>query len=227
MFCGLPKCFWLRALEYLVGSTRESRCTQTSYHTNPITIQDWVWYRKTGNSDVSSFQFWKIMFVDRFANLQRTGSLGEYETRGISIRRIYDQQQRKLWARDMSSYRNGKAGMTQMNKIWRYRNITNRTKVHLIRTLVFSIFLYGAELWTLKAADKRRTDAFEMWCWWRMLRIPWTAFRSNVSILKQLKLEKSPRLSTICLHRVLEYFGHEEKTLWQHGEISGNGQGQG
>lgn len=75
-----------------------------------------------------------------------------------------------------------------------------------MRTLVFSIFLYGAETWTLKKADRSRIDAFEMWCWRRMLRIPLTAHRTNVSILRELKIET--RLSTLCLRRVLDFFGH-------------------
>lgn len=101
-----------------------------------------------------------------------------------------------------------KSAMTELNKVWRDRNITNRTKVHLVRTLVFPIALYGVETWTIKAADRKRIDAFEMWCWRRMLRIPWTAHRTNVSILKQLKLEKTQRLSATCLRRIMQYFGH-------------------
>lgn len=99
-----------------------------------------------------------------------------------------------------------KSAMSQLQKIWKNRGIKLKTKIRLVRTLIFSIFLYGAETWTLKAADRGRIDAFEMWCWRRMLRIPWTAHRTNASILKQLKI--STRLSTMCLKRILEYFGH-------------------
>ncbi|XP_062532329.1 uncharacterized protein LOC134201487 [Bombyx mori] len=99
-----------------------------------------------------------------------------------------------------------KSSMSQLQKIWKNRGIGLKTKTRLVRTLVFSIFLYGAATWTLKAADRMRIDAFEMWCWRRMLRIPWTAFRTNVSILKQLGIKI--RLSTVCLKRILEYFGY-------------------
>ncbi|XP_052744154.1 uncharacterized protein LOC128199289 [Bicyclus anynana] len=99
-----------------------------------------------------------------------------------------------------------KSAMSQLHKTWKDRNISLRTKIKLVRTLVFSILLYGAETWTLKSADRKRIDAFKMWCWRKMLRIPWTAFRTNASILAQLKVKI--RLSTICLKRILEYFGH-------------------
>ncbi|KAA5661874.1 hypothetical protein F3G64_34070 [Pseudomonas aeruginosa] len=99
-----------------------------------------------------------------------------------------------------------KSAMTQLGKIRRDRNISVKVKTKLVRTLVFSIFSYGAETWSLKSADRRRIDAFEMWCWRKMLRIPWTAFRTNVSILQELKI--SSRLSSECLRRILEYFGH-------------------
>lgn len=72
-----------------------------------------------------------------------------------------------------------KSAMTQLRKIWADRNITRKTKIKLVQTLVFSIFSYGAETWTIKKADRDRIDAFEMWCWRRMLQIPWTAFRTN------------------------------------------------
>lgn len=78
--------------------------------------------------------------------------------------------------------------------------------MRLVRALVFPIFLYGVETWTVKARERQRIEAFEMWCWRRMLRIPWTAKRTNVSILNQLKIKT--RLSTICQQRILAYFGH-------------------
>lgn len=96
--------------------------------------------------------------------------------------------------------------MTNLRKIWVDKQITKNTKMGLVRSLVFSIFSYGSESWTLKASDRRRIDAFEMWCWRRMLRIPWTARRTNVSILNELNIQD--RLSTICRRRILQYFGH-------------------
>ncbi|PZC86449.1 hypothetical protein B5X24_HaOG209168 [Helicoverpa armigera] len=99
-----------------------------------------------------------------------------------------------------------KSAMTQLRKIWKDSNIRRQTKVSLVRTLIFSIFLYGSETWTIKAVDMDRINAFEMWCWRRMLQIPWTAFRTNESILKLLHVKE--RLSTIVLKRYLRYFGH-------------------
>ncbi|CAH2208083.1 jg4661 [Pararge aegeria aegeria] len=96
--------------------------------------------------------------------------------------------------------------MSQLYRTWKDRNISIKTKVRLVRALIFHIFTYAAETWTIKAADRQRIDAFEMWCWRRMLQIPWTAHRTNVSILRQLKITR--RLSTTCLKRILEYFGH-------------------
>lgn len=103
-------------------------------------------------------------------------------------------------------YAGGLAWLKVLKKIWTDRNISVKTKTKLIRTLVFSIFSYGAETWTLKAADRKRIDAFEMWYWRRLLRIPWTAHRTNISILRELKI--TTRLSSECLRRILTYFGH-------------------
>lgn len=99
-----------------------------------------------------------------------------------------------------------KAAMTKLTRIWKDRNISRKTKVRLVRTLVFSIFFYGAESWTLRQSERAKIDAFEIWCWRRMLRNPWTARRTNVSILKELGI--TTRLSAICFQRILKYFGH-------------------
>lgn len=99
-----------------------------------------------------------------------------------------------------------KTAMSQLQNIWRDRNISRHTKIKLVRTLVFSIFLYACETWTIKAADRTRIDAFEMWCWRRMLGVSWVEHRTNLSILKEIGV--TIRLSTICLRRVLEFFGH-------------------
>lgn len=151
----------------------------------------------------------KLMVIDRFASIQRTNILQEYESVN-QFQYLGSMVTNKGNSEPEIRRRIGmaKSAMTELNKVWRDRNITNRTKVHLVRTLVFPIALYGVETWTIKAADRKRIDAFEMWCWRRMLRIPWTAHRTNVSILKQLKLEKTQRLSATCLRRIMQYFGH-------------------
>ncbi|CAH2254798.1 jg15382 [Pararge aegeria aegeria] len=99
--------------------------------------------------------------------------------------------------------------MSQLHRTWKDSNISIQTKVRLVRALIIPVFTNAAETWTIKAADRQRIDAFEMWCWRRMLRIPWTAHRTNVSILRQLKITRS--LSATCrkpVKRILEYFGH-------------------
>ena len=80
------------------------------------------------------------------------------------------------------------------------------TKVHLVKAVVFPVVLYGCESWTIKKAESRRTDAFELWCWIRLLRIPWTARRSNKSILKEISPEYS--LEGLMLKLKFQYFGH-------------------
>ncbi|XP_072934917.1 uncharacterized protein [Epargyreus clarus] len=148
----------------------------------------------------------KVMVVDRANKLELRGLLGLqivenfiYLGSDISSNGSCEGEIR----RRISMAKNA---MSQLQTIWKDRNISTRTKTKLVRTLVFSIFMYGTETWTLKAADRKRIDAFEMWCWRKMLRIPWIAHRTNVSILKQLSIRT--RLSTICLQRILEYFGH-------------------
>ena len=76
--------------------------------------------------------------------------------------------------------------MTNLDSILKSRDITLRTKVHLVKAMVFLLVMYGCESWTVKKAEHRRIDAFELWCWWRLLRVPWTARRSNQSILKAI-----------------------------------------
>ena len=96
--------------------------------------------------------------------------------------------------------------MTNLDSIFKSRDITLPTKVHLVKAIVFSVVIYGCESWTVKKAERRRIDAFELWCWRRLLRVPWTARRSNQSILKEI----SPRCSLEGLMRrlKLQYFGH-------------------
>ena len=96
--------------------------------------------------------------------------------------------------------------MDRFGKIWKNRNITKNTKTRLVRTLVFPIFLYAAETWTLREMDKKKIDALEMWCWRKMLGISWTEFRTNVSILEELGIKE--RLSSLIKTRILKFFGH-------------------
>ena len=85
----------------------------------------------------------------------------------------------------------GRKAMTKLDSILKSRAITLLTKVHLVKAMVFPVVMYGCESWTIKKAECRRIDAFELWCWRRLLRVPWTARRSNQSILKEISLEDS------------------------------------
>ncbi|CAH2217690.1 jg26588 [Pararge aegeria aegeria] len=98
-----------------------------------------------------------------------------------------------------------KSAMIRLGSIWKNRGITFNTKSRLVRALIFPIFMYGVETWTIKARERQRIDAFEMWCWRRMWRIPWTAKRTNVSILAQLGVRV--RLSSICYQRLFSISG--------------------
>ena len=96
--------------------------------------------------------------------------------------------------------------MTNLDSIFRSRDITLPTKIHLVKTMVFPVVMYGCESWTVKKAGPRRIDAFELWCWRRLLRVPWTARRSNQSILEEI----SPGISLegMMLKLKRQYFGH-------------------
>ena len=100
----------------------------------------------------------------------------------------------------------GKKSMTKLNSILKSRDITLPTKVHLVKTMVFPVVMYGCESWTINKAECQRIDAFELWCWRRLLRLPWTARRSNQSILKEISPECS--LEGLMLKLKLQYFGH-------------------
>ena len=102
--------------------------------------------------------------------------------------------------------------MTNLDSILKSRDITLPTNVHLVEAMVFSIVMYGCESWTVKKAECRRIDAFELWCWRRLLRVPWTARRSNQSILKEISPEYS--LGGLMLKLKPQYFGHLMK--WTH-----------
>ena len=115
--------------------------------------------------------------------------------------------------------------MTNRDSILKSRDITLPTKVHLVKAMVFPIVMYGCESWTIKKAERQRIDAFELWCWKRLLRVPWMARRYNQSILKKMNPEYS--LEELMLSLKLQYFGHMmrradslEKTLML-GKIEG------
>ena len=96
--------------------------------------------------------------------------------------------------------------MTNLDSIFKSRDIALPTKVHLVKAMVFPVVMYGCESWTVKKAELRRIDAFELWCWRRLLRVSWTARRSNQSILKEISPEYS--LEKLILKLKLQYFGH-------------------
>ena len=96
--------------------------------------------------------------------------------------------------------------MTNLDSILKSRDITLPTKVRLVKAMVFPVVMYGCESWTMKKAEHQRIGAFELWCWRRLLRVPWTARRSNQSILKEVSPEYS--LEGLLLKLKLQYFGH-------------------
>ena len=100
----------------------------------------------------------------------------------------------------------GRKAMTNLDSILKSRDITLPTKVHLVKAMVFPVVMYGYESWTIKKVERRRIDAFELWCWRRLLRVPWTARRSNQSILKEISPECS--LEGLMLNLELQHFGH-------------------
>ena len=100
----------------------------------------------------------------------------------------------------------GRKVMTNLDSIFKSRDITLPTKVHLVKAMVFPVVMYGCEIWTVKKAECQRIDAFELWCWRRLLRVPWTARRSNQSFLKEISSGIS--LEGMMLKLKLQYFGH-------------------
>ena len=96
--------------------------------------------------------------------------------------------------------------MTNLDSILKSKDITLPTKVHLIKAMAFSLVMYGCESWTIKKAEHQRIDASELWCWRRLLRVPWTARKSNQSVLKEISPEYS--LLGMMLKLKLQYFGH-------------------
>ena len=102
----------------------------------------------------------------------------------------------------------GRKAMTNLDSILKSRDITLPTKVRLVKAMVFPVVMYGCESWTIMKAECRRTDAFKLWCWRRLLRVPWTTRGSNQSILKEISPEYS--LEGLMLKLKLQYFGHPE-----------------
>ena len=100
----------------------------------------------------------------------------------------------------------GRKAMTNLDSILKSRDITLLTKVHLVKAMVFPVVMCGCESWTIKKAERQRIDAFELWCWRKLLRVPWTASRSNQSILKEISPEYS--LEGLMLKLKLQYFDH-------------------
>ena len=100
----------------------------------------------------------------------------------------------------------GRKVMTNLNSILKSRDITLSTKVHIVKAMVFPVVMYGCQSWTVKKAEHRIINAFELWCWRRLLRVPWTARRSNQSILKEISPGCS--LDGLMLKVKLQYFGH-------------------
>ena len=100
----------------------------------------------------------------------------------------------------------GRKAMSYLDSILKSRDITLPTKVCLVKAMVFPVLMYGCEIWTIKKAECQRVDAFELWCWRRLLRVPWTARRSNQSILKEISPEHS--LEGLMLKLKLWYYGH-------------------
>ena len=123
----------------------------------------------------------------------------------------------------------GRKAMTNQDSILKSRDITLPTKVRLVKATVFPLVMYGCENWTIKKAEHRRIDAFELWCWRRLLRVPWTARRSNQSILREISPEYS--LEGLMLKLELQYFGHlmrradsfERPWCWERLKVGGEG----
>jgi len=127
----------------------------------------------------------------------------------------------------------GRKVMTNLDSILKSRDITLPTKVCLVKAMVFPVVMYGCESWTVKKAERRRIDGFELWCWRRLLRVPWTARRSNQSILKEISPGCS--LEGMMLKLKLQYFGHlmrrvdslEKTLIWEGLGAGGEGDDRG
>ena len=119
----------------------------------------------------------------------------------------------------------GRKLMTNLDSILKSRDITLPTKVHLVNAMVLPVVMYGCESWTIKKAEHQRIDAFELRCWRRLLRVPWTARRSNQSILKEISLGCS--LEGLMLKLKLQYFSHLMRRCWERLKAEGKGNNRG
>ena len=125
----------------------------------------------------------------------------------------------------------GRKVLTNLDSILKSRDITLPTKVHLVKAMVFLVVMYGCESWNIKKAEHQRIDAFELWCWRRLLRVPWTARRSNQSIL--MEISPGCSLERLMLKLKLQYFGHLMKELshlkrpWERLRAGGEGDDRG
>ena len=128
---------------------------------------------------------------------------------GNSVRLLFGEAQKSLQMLIAAEIKRhsllGRKLMTNLDSILKSRNITLPTKVRLVKAMVFPVVMYGCESWTVKKAERRRIDAFELWCWRSLLRVPWTARRSNQSILK---ISPGCSLVGLMLKLQLQYFGH-------------------
>ena len=170
----------------------------------------------------------KLMIIDRSESFVRTGELQHLETvsdftyLGALINNkggCEDEIRRRIGM--------AKNAMIRLDKIWKDNNIHKNTKLRLVKTLMFSIFFYGAETWTMRASERRRIDAFEMWIWRRMLRIHWTARRTNHSIRQEIGENKT--LADVCRQKILKYFGHiarHDETSMELLIVTGNANGR-
>ena len=123
--------------------------------------------------------------------------------------------------------------VTNLDSVLKSRDITLPTKVHIVKAMVFSVIMYGCEIWTIKKPEHRRIDAFELWCWRRLLRVHWTARRLKQSILKEIEPEYS--LEGLMLKLKLQYFGHlmgrathwKRPSCWERLKVEGEGDDRG
>ena len=124
---------------------------------------------------------------------------------GVATFRWYQIYRHEIWSHEIHSLP-GRKVMTNLDSILKSRDITLPTKVHLLKAMVFPVVMYRSASWTTKKAECWRIDAFELWCWRRFLRVPWTARRSNQSILKEISPQYS--MEGLMLKLKLQYFGH-------------------
>ena len=159
----------------------------------------------------SSTLAWKRPWMEEPGRLQSMGSLSR-----TRLTRLSSSSSSKITADGGCSHEIkrrfllGRKAMTNLDSILKGRDISLTTKVFLVKGMVFLVVMYGCESWSIKKAEHQRIDAFELWCSWRLLRVPWTAWRSNLSILKEISPGCS--LEGLMLKLNLQYFGHLMQT---------------